>query len=459
MRVYSSLSDDRDPIKKVTVKRKIIVDDKDIGGGWKTTLGKPKNDFSIYSHKPPVDETSIYAPKQLKRTTVVKRKVIVDERDVGKGWKPVKVQSKDDLRIYESRSPPPFKQEVKIKKKFVDEKDVGKGWKPVGRTKADDYPKSMSGEFKKSSGTESDAGAGKPPLPKEAAKPKWIPAGKTRTLSPPSTSQIPKGKKTTAGKTAPKSRSNIITSTPNMSKNFDEENPLDASIIEKKPEENKPKKSSKDNTKEEVDLNEKISEQVEDINTDDKPGEADAKRETVKDDEEAARSAPVEDEIKPEEAAAPQDDAPKEEEKPPNEENNKKEAPANDEEEEIHDDDIDETPKDFILTKFFGPGGFKKIADDGDNEPKSEGGSAAQPSEKISDGGEEISEEPSSGNADEKKSDNDSVFKVVDEDEDDGDQVRTTNDGKKIEANKPADPKDEKKEDSQLWNFKDSDDE
>lgn len=452
---------ERNRIKKVTVKRKIIIDDKDIGGGWKTTLGKPKSDLGVYTQIP-IDDDYSDMKKSKKRTTVVKRKVIMDEKDVGKGWKPVAVRQKDDIKIYEgppigsttSSSVPPPKVAVAMKKKVEDEKDVGDGWKPVGRIKPESFPKSSTGDVKKSSDSDA-ATASKPPLPKDSTKstkPKWIPPGsKIKTINKSdeakktTAAEPPPDKKPPSSSSAAKPRT-LVTSTPNMSKNFDDENPLEESIIEKEADENK--KLPNDKPKEEP-KKEEPNKDNDDLNK----TMRDDEEEEIKDEE--IKEEPKKDEPKKEE---PKKEEPKKEE--PKKEEPKKEEPKKDEpddEEEVKDDEAaNEEPKDFVFRKFFGGDEQKKDDENADEAGKSSPKEDKAKSKSSDNDSENIPSASGGNTSTGRKSNSDSVFQVVDdEDEAEGDKEEKSNAESKNEGNK------EKKNDDfeKFWNQRDSDDE
>lgn len=129
----------RDPNPKeydprlVTVKRKFKVDDKDVGNGWKHTVGKSRDDLRASLNKlPPSEELD---------TNVVKRKVLVDPKDVGGGWKPVYKGKEEKPPLsaptgpYVDPEPPanPFKKSIE-----KDDKDVGGGWRATGKVNQDE---------------------------------------------------------------------------------------------------------------------------------------------------------------------------------------------------------------------------------------------------------------------------------------------------------------------------------
>jgi hypothetical protein len=504
--VYAQPVEEKDPIKKVIVKRKIIVDKKDIGGGWKTTLGMPKPDYIPYS-QPPVDKDPI-------KKVVVKRKVVVDEKDVGKGWKPTAFRAKEDLKIYEkpmpeNTDPSSGVEEKEKKKKIVDEKDVGTGWKPVGKIKDDNYPKANLDSVKKSSDDQTTDDAGKPPLPKDNAKSKtntqkkWLPSGQTKTTHPNTwtddallktgaaikpnfnikKSSPPKPESKEASKSG---KGNVMTSTPNMSKNF-EEDPLEASIIEK-------------SSPHVVDTP-KIGEAKETPTVSEKVRDEDLNKKLGNDDDEENE---VEDSPNKPEPKVDENNKKDENKEPEAEE--KKIEPRNvelsekgdkdkdlDDEKSVHDDDEEPEPKDFTI--------FRRVdsnMDDvkeatGKNVPPEEEAFEAKPETESPKQSEKDSKpenkqpinkasEPKEKNEDkdEEERSNNSVFRLVDGDEEfeSKDNKKEAKPKEKIDKNVPEvknsnapDKKSETKpeakpeaksddeNDDQLWNLKDSDEE
>lgn len=464
-----------------------MVDTKDIGEGWKTTLGKPKSTYSAYTQVS-TNEEGLYLGKRGMKSTVVKRKILIDEKDVGKGWRPARSWDfKKDLKAYESSGSPPPPKEIKQKKKIVDEKDLGKGWKPGGARKQE-YPPAMSNEAKP------NASANKPPLPKTATK--SLP-GKPRATSPPkSSTQVPKAKaseKPPLPKSGPKSK-NIITSTPNMSKDFLDENPLDASIIEKSEDDEKgSKKQSSENKKEpekrdknetgETKSNENESKPItEDVTTkkDDSVKEEsevhDNNDEKAKIEEENKTESEIKETTPRKEKSLVEEKSLKEEKS--NQEENSKEmkkdspTPPNEKDKKEKDEtNADEEAKNLVFRRFFDVDLSKKDEETSSqkDEPNSKSNAnVSKPNEEAS-----KAELDSDEDGDTEAHKNNSVFKVVDEDEDgtlpkknDKLSKKTENDSKPSEEKKKDSTKTEEKkkesngkEDSQLWNFKDSEDE
>ncbi|RNA19509.1 hypothetical protein BpHYR1_017204, partial [Brachionus plicatilis] len=129
--IYSSSTYEKNPFKNVTVKKKMVTDLKDIGQGWKNILSKSKNDLNIYARPEPQKEPF--------KTVVVKNKILRDPRDIGKdvehGRKSFKPPYSSD---YDKE---PFKSVTVKRKVFKDERDVGNGWKPICGKSKDDLKK------------------------------------------------------------------------------------------------------------------------------------------------------------------------------------------------------------------------------------------------------------------------------------------------------------------------------
>ena len=232
-------------------EKKKKFDPKDIASGWKV-VGKSKLDNKVYTD--PMASQS----KPAKEKEKPKKKILVDEKDVGGGWKPAG-KINEDIKIYTAPKIETVDEPsdlVDKKNKFVDPKDVGKGWKAVGKIKGDEllsvYKNTQNNQPTKAE----NAIAQKPPISKEKGK-GWKPAGVSTKPPLNRMATITKKiqpQKDTSGKSKPslsksnnsaKSKDNMMTSTPNMSRDFGSNADLNESIIEKKPEENASKSSKK----------------------------------------------------------------------------------------------------------------------------------------------------------------------------------------------------------------------
>jgi uncharacterized protein (DUF736 family) len=267
---HSLTNSSETPMVEKPHKKQPFHDEKDVGHGWKPIGIKLKSYVNIVNSVEPPTTLNAQQTKE-----VPKKKVIVDEKDVGQGWKHVGSKLKEDFKVFTMQQ---LDVDLvrKKKKDFKDEKDIGAGWKPVIKVKENDFVLKSS-----------DAPKPVKPVAKNAAK-AWKPSG-ISTKPPPMVvaAKTMPNKKLVQTNTLVKSKEptsnnkNLITSTPNMSQDFEAnkngDHVLDESVIELKSEvmdNSKTLKKSNNNSNEQLqshkrdeDLNEKLEDEDELINS------------------------------------------------------------------------------------------------------------------------------------------------------------------------------------------------